>query len=805
MSKLVRIALATIVVLAGATGLPQAQADETVADLHTLETPALAPGQIELLTVSTFPDAVTGGDVLVRVRGLQPDDALAVDANGDAVPVAVPVGPSPSDIDVMVDGLAEGENTITATAESPSLGARTATLAVLNHPITGPVISGPHQTPFRCRTVDLGLGTPLDEDCSAPTTYQWFFFSSDDSAWHELADPSAPYPSDVATTELSSEDPAIDGRAVPFVARVETAIINRGVARIAVLDDPAARADVNDFTPNWNGRVYHSFGESCGVGYDQGRNNVFQVLGGVPNPSNVSADNLFANLVGLLTRVGEGDVVLHSTLTSFGNHCNPFVSMETAMMLKEHIIETYPKQSDDQVIDAYIGTGSSGGALQQYNAANNAPGLLDAAMPGASFADIATTAMTVTDCGLFQNYFASTDVEWSEVQKAMVTGHNAQTGTSANSICQSWTDAFLDRIDPTTSCGGLVAADRYHPVNNPTGSRCTVQDANVNWLGVDPETGFARRPLDNVGVQYGVRAFNAGLISFEQFADLNRSIGGFDIDANWQPERHVMAPEVASLVYEVGQVIGRGALAETPIIDFAPYLDLVPVANIHESARPFVIRERVRLAGGDGATMAMWRGLVVQSDGFEEIDAWVAALNASSSTGDRIADVATAKPLTAIDQCALGTVGGRVEASEGARLPVGVPVVVAPGAPGPDADAHMRAFVPEDHESGIGPCSAALPPVTTTRIAAGGPASDDVIKCQRKPIDAADYASPLSGEQLAELAEIFPDGVCDWSKPSVGDVTSSILWPSLGDDVLRVDGDGEPDPIGLVWRVARSS
>jgi hypothetical protein len=54
----------------------------------------------------------------------------------------------------------------------------------------------------------------------------------------------------------------------------------------------------------------------------------------------------------------------------------------------------------------------------------------------------------------------------------------------------------------------------------------------VNVYGKDPATGFARRPFDNVGVQYGLDAFNAGIITFAQFSDLNSRIGGFDIDGN---------------------------------------------------------------------------------------------------------------------------------------------------------------------------------------------------------------------------------------------------------------------------------
>lgn len=794
------IALVSAVAFSG-TAVPSNAAD-IVANMHTLETPPLAPGQIELLTVSTLPDMVTGGNVLVRVRGLQATDVLNVALNGTPLPVSARRFVGADGTDILIDGLIDGENTLTATATGPGSGARTAALNVRNHPISGPVISGPHQMPFRCRTIDAGLGAPTNATtCAAPSSYQWFAFSKKDLVWRPLANPSS-YPDDVATTVLRSEDPALNGKAVPFVARLETAVINRGIARIAVLDDPAARANPADFTPNWNGRAYHAFGQSCGVGYDQGRNNIGAVLG---SPTSGSIDTDYA--LGLVKKVGEGDVVIHSTLTTFGNHCNPFVSAETTMMLKEHVSETYPLRGDLRApIDTYIGAGNSGGALQQYNLANNTPGVLDAAMASTSFADITTLSMTTSDCVLFQNYFASTTTDWNEAQKAYVTGLNAQTGTSANSICQSWAVGTRGSLSATQKCGGLEPSQQYRPTSNPRGARCTVADANVNWLGADPTTGFARRPLDNVGVQYGLRAFNNGLISFDQFADLNRAMGGFDIDGNPNPARHAMDADVASIVYRVGQVVGRGALAETPIIDFAPYLDLVPVAelNIHDSSRPFINRLRVRQAGGGAETMAIWRGVVLPADGFGEIDQWVRTLNAAPSSGNRIADVAAAKPLTAFDQCAVGTFGGRVEAPSAIHGPLAIPITVAPGTPAPDARAHLRVFVPEDHEAGLGPCSVLLPPVTTTRMAAGGPAADDVIKCQVKAVDPADYNLLITPAQIAELGTIFPGGVCDWSKPSVGDVGKSIIWPSLGGATPYLDEDGNAAPIGLVWRVARS-
>lgn len=81
---------------------------------------------------------------------------------------------------------------------------------------------------------------------------------------------------------------------------------------------------------------------------------------------------------------------------------------------------------------------------------------------------------------------------------------------------------------------------RYDPVNNPAGARGTVYDAQRNILGRNALTGFALRPFDNVGVQYGLQALRAGAISKAQFLDLNERIGGYDQDANYVAGRSVL-------------------------------------------------------------------------------------------------------------------------------------------------------------------------------------------------------------------------------------------------------------------------
>lgn len=55
----------------------------------------------------------------------------------------------------------------------------------------------------------------------------------------------------------------------------------------------------------------------------------------------------------------------------------------------------------------------------------------------------------------------------------------------------------------------------------------------------------------------------------------------------------------------------------------------------------------------------------------------------------------------------------------------------------------------------------------------------DVVKCQLKPIGMSDYKVPFTPEQVSQLHAIFPDGVCDWSKPGVEQVPV-VPWASFG-------------------------
>jgi hypothetical protein len=70
----------------------------------------------------------------------------------------------------------------------------------------------------------------------------------------------------------------------------------------------------------------------------------------------------------------------------------------------------------------------------------------------------------------------------------------------------------------------------YHRLTNLSRTHCDIYDHNISLYGRDPSTEFARRPVDNSGVQYGLAALSTRTITVEQFLDLKENIGGSDRD-----------------------------------------------------------------------------------------------------------------------------------------------------------------------------------------------------------------------------------------------------------------------------------
>ena len=419
------------------------------------------------------------------------------------------------------------------------------------------------------------------------------------------------------------------------------------------------------------------------------------------------------------------------------------------MMVKERFIEAYgaPRYT--------IGWGCSGGSYQNHQIADNYPGLLDGIIPGCSFPDVVSgTIPMITDARLLNRYFAEhAGVPFTAAEQRAVAGF-LLLATMPN------VSRNAGRIHVSEFCLDALPAElRYHPTDNPGGARCDVYDHYVNIYGRDPATGFARRPLDNVGVQYGLAALNDGAITTAQFLELNERIGGYDNEGNHRADRSVADEDAVRIAYETGRLTsGGGGLATTPIIDYRGYSDDRENGDIHVRYHSFLMRERIRSANGRADNHIMLvedarHGLYssqspVLQGALRQMDQWLENLAADTSDDPQIETVVRAKPPELVDAC-----WSRDDEPE---------------------------TITEPQVRGAGRCEELYPSAPPPREVAGAPLASNIIKCQLKEIDPADYAVSFTSDETDRLRGIFPDGVCDWSKPGVGQTGLKGTWLTFG-------------------------
>lgn len=700
----------------------------------------LSPIDLRIESVSTRPYLVTGGDVLLRVtsgRDFETSDIeIHVDGRDvtDAFRPAEPGGP----LIGLVEGLVVGDHEIEARTAD---GGASQTLQVTNYPITGPIISGPHQSPYVCQTEDFRtaigepLGPALDDDCSVETRVDYVYLSAMDNRFKPYVSvAAAPMRADVAQTTT------LDGQTVPFIVRVQTGTVNRAIYQSAILHDPTdPEPDPWTRSAGWNGKLVYTHGGGCRSGwFRQG-----------------SGTGLVLN-AGLL---GMGYAVTSSSLNVFGQNCNDLLASETHIMVKERFVESY-----GQPIYA-IATGGSGGSYQSHQTADNYPGVFDGIIVSSSFPDVTSaTIFTLADARLLHHYFTEVAPDlFTEEEQRMVSGFGSW-GSIPN------LSRGAARMDPTHSPdaapeaqGAEVAlpeleAMRYSE-SNPQGIRATVYDHTVNAYGVDENSGFAARPLDNRGVQYGFEYLNLGEISPAQFIALNRDIGGFDADLNHIPERHRADPTAARRALDTGRILNGGAgLASTPVIDYRSYTDHREGGDIHMIIHQYSTRSRIASSTGraDHHVMSVGGEYGFSDDRpdlgvlFRNMDEWLMNLVTGDASGPRSERVAETRPADLVDHCW-------------------------------DVRGPERATIREPLDfNGYGPCMEIYPAYHTPRHVADAPLSNDIVSCVLTPIDVTQYDVSFTDEEWAELEAVFPDGVCDWSEGDAHSEGYQGTWLSFG-------------------------
>lgn len=712
-----------------------------------LVTVSQASSVVVIEVVSGRGDLVSGGDALLRLMapdGSSVGDLTVTDDGRDVTDVFV--AQSDGAALGLVTGLDLGDNRIQA--ELPD--GRGADILLTNAGQGGPVFSGPLIQPWTCNN---GSEEP---DCSQDPTVTYWYRSTDPSApgttfstpfgtpigTFQEYDPENP-PTDVATTTTDEDND------VPFIVREEVGYSLRDQYRITALWDPAQGnwPDPTVDNPGFADKLVFTHGFSCDTAYES-----------ADAPAALFEDAL-----------AQGFAVASHALDHAGHNCNLVTQAESLLMTKEMVIERFGP------IRYTIGSGCSGGSLVQQQVANAYPGVYQGITPQCSFTDAWSSAQQYVDYVGLREYLEDPstfpDHQILPAQWPSIFGH----ANPANQI--TFTTAIPNSGEPTRACPGVPEEDVYDENTNPDGVRCTFHDYMRNVFGID-ERGFARRPISNIGIQYGLSGLLAYLGEYagdptrppltpDQFVALNVNAGGYDIDFTRTAERTVADPLAMERVYRSGAVNTGAHLDDVAIID----LGGPEPGAFHDVYRKYSMRDRLIREHGTANNQVFWEGqtpLVGDAsfvdDAINAMDDWLQAVEADTR------DVPLSQKI--IDTKGAAGITERCVGADGADAPLEI------------CDGTVDATI-----------------FSSPRIEAGGgdPVvgfTDDRLDCETMPIEDHDYAGQsftevFAPEQQDALTSAFPDGVCDYSKPGSG-FQAAIPWLTYQNADGSVIYGGEP-------------
>lgn len=736
-------------------------------------------GSATLKIISNRPDLVSGGDVLVEVVLDSPEALNNLQltlAGSDVTNVLEPTAENELRLLGVVSGMSLGNNPIDINLDDEPA------VTVINHPIHGPVFTGPHIEPWQCQS------SAADDKCNQAVEYELLYRSTTPGNTDFNAYDPDNAPSDVAMTTTEN------GETIPFIVRKEIGYLARdqyNIFNLVKLDE--------DWTPanpqsQWNQRLLVTHGGNCRGDHSTDAPRTSDYAGTIP--SNPAVANSY------VTALGMGWGVLSTAQLNLGHNCNLSYQAESLMMAKERFIEQYGE------LRYTVGTGCSGGAITQNMIANAYPGLYQGILTTCTYPDVMSTATQFADYHILLRYFEATVtapaapddfdsfIQTTEnLANTAVTANTARDGTNYTTDQQnaiyghpngivnaSLADSalFSEAVNPQSNCGGIpptVAGDpstRYHPDTNTAGVRCDVLTFMLNMVGprdeFDPNNnptwstnendlgyGFGGYPLGNLGVQYGLEAMKKGFetlddgttsITPDQFIAINSNIGALDTDLNLTEDR--LQPDYPALTNAF----------RTGILNTGTNIDTVAIINMtgpdpgaaHDSLHGYWLRRRIERNFGNRDNFVHWGGATVlignpnyMNESLIAMRDWLDAVEADTSDAPLAEKIVTNKPDSVADQCE--------------------------GAPGMCSDQAMAVY-------------------GTPRTVAGEGVGDNIeygnqMQCSLKEFsrDDPDYAlvktlwdaDPENTWEKLETAFTtdFVDGnpapyVCDWSKPPLG-------------------------------------
>ncbi len=747
----------------------------------------------EMISVlSNRADLLSSGDALVEIKlpakassaevalnGRDVSDQFAARANGRYMG--------------LLSGLELGTNTLTASVAGARDSAR-----LINYPNGGPVFSGPQIQPWHCPE------GATDEQCNQPAQFSYLYKSTNPlSSGLAAYDPENP-PGDVATTTTDQ------GIEVPFIVRVEVGYQNRDQYRIAVLYQPGQEWEPWAPQAQWNRKVFVPHGGGCGGGYGAGNAPTTDYSGTfdfLPPSLPISLGD------SPTVALSRGFAVMSAAMANTGHNCSVAMNAEALMMAKEHLVEHYGE------IRYTIGSGCSGGSIAQQTVANAYPGIYQGLIVTCSFPDTASPGAQFLDFHLLRLYFEQpakwgAGVIWNPLQWAAVEGHILPLDAIVADE-----GLFKGAVDPADGC--VDDAQQYNAQSNPGGVRCGIFDFMINLFAprapevwTDNERlagrGYGGIPIDNLGIQYGLDALRAGVITPAMFVDLNAKIGGVDVDAEHSDKRLVADLPALPNMYRTGWLNSASNLGSVAIIDHRG-----PDPGIaHDAQWAWTMRKRLEREQGHHSNHVIWYGETpligdphYSTEALIAMDRWIAAVEADTRDVPLPEKIVQDRPGDLHDRCSSASA---LYSPDGIAVPVLQPTLDQLFGPilgpilyaahqglEPVLDPALRIVV--DPVLGA-VCGAGIVGRTlrtefsTPRGVAGQAGTYDDHKCQLKPLNRNDDygAIAFSDAEWEQLQLIFSEGVCDYTQTGVGKQLT-IPWLGYGSADQVVYG-GTPLP-----------
>ena len=418
--------------------------------------------------------------------------------------------------------------------------------------------------------------------------------------------------------------------------------------------------------------------------------------------------------------------------------------------------------------------------------------IIDAAIPQYSYPDMVTQTIHVGECELLEHFMDVTDGAnpkwavwpnrtWIEGMNASATRPNPYRGGAAR---EQRVRERLARADAARAQSALRhapgAGSEFYDPAVIAAVKWTHWDDLRNVYGVGAD-GYARVPWDNVGVQYGLRALNDGNIKPAEFLKLNATVGSWKESSDmvqegcpffptpgctnpapgtpWSRRNMRLSPdggatpaprregnmEAANAAYTSG-IVFRGDI-DIPIIDWRHYLEAE--LDMHNSHQSFASRKRMLNLDGDASNQVIWftdarpaRASDQTPLAFAVMDEWLANIRANPEDG-----VAGNKPAAAVDSC-FATNGSLTYA-------------------GNDAG---RASWTRPRQGRARRRSRCSRPRGSSRAARSRAASSSArsSRWRRRSPTGRTHRGCRTPREVARLQQIFPTGVCDYSRPDVG-------------------------------------